>query len=271
MKNKILILSMLFFFYEMTFAQVGINVKDLTSSLNIMQNNNALTQDTLLLRVKDYQQNDIFQQKSNGNLTIYNSLNFDNKTNNSNEVLVSNGDDKSPYWTDSVKKGVQIQVFNAQQNEVQLPPDPAGISTVTGGRYFTNPDIILDVSEDIGKWVPVENKFIVAKKGLFDISIGGNFYRTNGGPFGVNIIISDENNNRIYQVSSTDDNEIVYENTIVNYGEKAYNRRAFSSTKLIISLEPGYIIQAIYSTGGHNDTFMLANKTYFSIVYTGIN
>ena len=47
--------------------------------------------------------------------------------------------------------------------------------------------------------------------------------------------------------------------------------KAYCSANLVMLLEPGYSIKAYYSTGGYETTLLLADKTYFNIIYSNIN
>ena len=104
------------FFNSIIYAQIGINIKDESASLSIMENNLNSIQDTILLRTSNSFNLDKFQLKTNGNLTLFNSLMLNNNPGEVGNVLVSNGNSTQQIWTNSVKKGVEIQVFNAIQD-----------------------------------------------------------------------------------------------------------------------------------------------------------
>lgn len=69
-------------------------------------------------------------------------------------ILVSNGNSVQQNWTDSAKKGIDIQVFNAIQDELIVDLNPI---VAPEAREFTNPDIIID-SPSIGYWDATKKK-----------------------------------------------------------------------------------------------------------------
>lgn len=245
------------------FSQIGINTNLTNASLNIKEGNLTNTTDTLMLRAKNNLGEDLFQIKNNGNMTLYNSFKTKNNPGVDGQILVSNGINKTPYWTSSVRRGLIIQVYNAIQKE---PQSPYNVISAGTSQIFTNPIVLSDVEASIAKWNTNNNQLEILEKGIYDISIGGNAYRTSDeAPFSMTISILNSSGHQIGRSSGLKNVKPIEDKTV---NDIVYKYLIYSGASISLLLSPGDVVYAYYSTGGASDIRCILNESFFNVTYT---